>query len=673
MQPCEIGRLASAEAEHDAAHLKAWKSWTKQQAELRAQIERLVAEDLAQREPTVEDVEEGCTTAQIMSLCASPTGWMHIEQALATWLDPIRKAAEERAAEALLATAERQPARPSALVTAAELARRETAKLASSAPTRERLVRSAGNRKADWAAITRVEYDDKGAAEEELWEEELRLARNGELFLASERERATWQSTWTATWTAAWTPGNVSERRTGRAKDEPCASRGLEEEGPPMPVSRADDLAYPDDETRERLLEHDDLWQLDTVEREQLAWLWLHSKFGTMYERLAGLCEQYERACREKLQLQQQMHLRVLRRARLVGMTRSAFTQYAPLVAALECQVVVVDDAAEALESHTLIAITPSLTHLILCGDRQQVHPRSSVARLARTFRLPTSMFERLLVLRDKSHAAADMGGRLTLQHRLPAALSRLLRPLYPLAEAVGGATAAGPSSKGGVKGVERAVYMLKHTKPESVEASSRSRCNVHEAKFCAAFALYLMRQGYAPRQMTVLAPYCGQLLTVQRELRALGVPGLEQVVTSLIDAYHGEENDIVLLSLVRSPPAALAGAVPGVEKPPQGALGLVGSEPRMGAALSRARLGLYVIGNAEALAADSKLWEVLLRYLNEGGAVGAFLPLQATRTETGKRALVRSGDDFDGVVGEWEQRLAEQHASAEKTVGSVV
>ena len=598
---------------------------------------------------------------------------MHIEQALATWLDPVRKAAEERAAEALLATAERQPARPSALVTAAELARRETAKLASSAPTRERLVRSAGNRKADWAAITRVEYDDKGAAEEELWEEELRFACNGDLFLASERERSTW--------TAAWMPGHVSERRAGRTKDEPC-SRGLEEEGLPMPVSRADDLAYPDDETRERLLEHDDLWQLDTVEREQLAWLWLHSKFGAMYERLAGLCEQYERACREKLQLQQHMHLRVLRRARLVGMTRSALTQYAPLVAALECEVVVVDDAAEALESHTLIAITPSLTHLILCGDRQQVHPRSSVARLARTFRLPTSMLERLLVLRDKSHAAADMGARLTLQHRLPATLSRLLRPLYPMAEAVGGATAAGPPSnshaagppsKGGVKGVERAVYMLKHSKPESVEASSRSRCNVHEAKFCAAFALYLMRQGYVPQQITVLAPYCGQLLTVQRELRALRVPGLEQVVTSLIDAYHGEENDIVLLSLVRSPPAALAGAVPGADKPPQGTLGLVGSEPRMGAALSRARLGLYLIGNAEALAADSKLWEVLLRYLNEGGAVGAFLPLQATRTETGKRALVRSGDDFDGVVGEWEQRLAEQHASAEKTDGTVV
>lgn len=123
-------------------------------------------------------------------------------------------------------------------------------------------------------------------------------------------------------------------------------------------------------------------------------------------------------------------------------------------------------------------------------------------------------------------------------------------------------------------------------------------------------------------------------------------------MLTSTIDAYQGDENDIVLLSLVRSPPAAL----PGAEKPPTGSLGLVGAEPRVGMALSRARLGLYVIGNADALALDAKLWEVLLRYLNESGAAGAFLPLQATRTETGKRALVRSGDDFDGVVGEWEK-----------------
>ena len=48
-------------------------------------------------------------------------------------------------------------------------------------------------------------------------------------------------------------------------------------------------------------------------------------------------------------------------------------------------------------------------------------------------------------------------------------------------------------------------------------------------------------------------------------------------------------------------------------------------------------------------------------------------------RSEATMGGLLRLGcchcdrDDFDGVVGECEQRLAEQHASAEKTVGSVV
>ena len=76
-----------------------------------------------------------------------------------------------------------------------------------------------------------------------------------------------------------------------------------------------------------------------------------------------------------------------------------------------------------------------------------------------------------------------------------------------------------------------------------------------------------------------------------------------------------------------------------------------------MAVALSRARRGLYIVGNAEALTAASSLWQGVLRVLREGDAYGTFLSLLATRTETGKRALVRSGNDFDGVVGEPEMR----------------
>ena len=85
----------------DEAEQKARKTLTKQQRELRAQIEELAAQ-LQQREPTADDVEEVGTTAQIMSLCAAPDGWLDIEEALQCWLQPVRDAAQERAAELLL-------------------------------------------------------------------------------------------------------------------------------------------------------------------------------------------------------------------------------------------------------------------------------------------------------------------------------------------------------------------------------------------------------------------------------------------------------------------------------------------------------------------------------------------------------------------------------------------
>jgi hypothetical protein len=122
-------------------------------------------------------------------------------------------------------------------------------------------------------------------------------------------------------------------------------------------------------------------------------------------------------------------------------------------------------------------------------------------------------------------------------------------------------------------------------------------------------------------------------------------------VRTSSIDAFRGEQSDVVLLSLVRSQPTAAAASA--------WELGALGSETRVAMALSRARRGLFIVGNAEALAAESSLWAAVVRVLREGDACGNFLSLHATRTGTGKRALVRSGDDFDGVVGEAEKARA--------------
>ena len=158
-----------AEEKEDEAEAKARRTLAKQQRALRAEIEALAAQ-LQQREPTADDVEEVANTAQIMSLCAAPDGWLDIEEALQLWLQPVRDAAQERTADLLMAGGG-AAGRQRRLVTGAADERAGGAKREEGA--KKRLVRAAGNRAADWAAVTRVEFADEDGEADEEWEAEL--------------------------------------------------------------------------------------------------------------------------------------------------------------------------------------------------------------------------------------------------------------------------------------------------------------------------------------------------------------------------------------------------------------------------------------------------------------------------------------------------------------------
>jgi len=238
----------------------------------------------------------------------------------------------------------------------------------------------------------------------------------------------------------------------------------------------------------------------------------------------------------------------------------------------------------------------------------------------------------------------------LTAQCRIPPQLARLLSPLYPSMTShplAASASAAVPA----VHGIDRPVFFLQHEKPESVDAATGSRCNIHEAGFVAALALYLMRQGHTPASLAILTPYAGQAALISRELRAQKEEGqttlggaAADVRVSTVAQFEGQEADVVLLSLVRSNE--------------QGRLGLAALPQTVAAALSRAKAACYVVGNAALLRAHSPLWEKVLSQLHEHKvSLGDFLPLQATRDDTGRQALVRSAADFKGVATEFERR----------------
>ena len=115
------------------------------------------------------------------------------------------------------------------------------------------------------------------------------------------------------------------------------------------------------------------------------------------------------------------------------------------------------------------------------------------------------------------------------------------------------------------------------------------------------SFCMYLLRQGYLPQQIAILTMYTGQLLELRRVIRKctsnpdvstgtdpqLGPTFVHPTVAKLravrvcsVDNFQGEENDIVLLSLVRSNN--------------EHKIGFLSEENRICVSLSRAKFGMY-------------------------------------------------------------------------------
>jgi superfamily I DNA and/or RNA helicase len=79
-----------------------------------------------------------------------------------------------------------------------------------------------------------------------------------------------------------------------------------------------------------------------------------------------------------------------------------------------------------------------------------------------------------------------------------------------------------------------------------------KSKYNPEEAKIILNFAAYLIANLYLPEQITILTLYTGQLISIKDLLRKQ-FQHVTGVTLSTVDSYQGEENDIILLSLVRS------------------------------------------------------------------------------------------------------------------------
>ncbi|KAH8816936.1 P-loop containing nucleoside triphosphate hydrolase protein [Xylogone sp. PMI_703] len=326
---------------------------------------------------------------------------------------------------------------------------------------------------------------------------------------------------------------------------------------------------------------------------------------------------------------------------KIIGCTTTGLSKYRGLLTALNPRILLIEEAAETLEGTIIASMFQSIQQLILVGDHQQLQAHCNIPALQyHPYNLGVSMFERLI----NNSIEYTMLNR---QRRMIPDIRKLLciepYPFYPNLEdhpAVLDRVQNRPPIPG-MGGKD--TYFFHHTWPESINPDL-SRYNLDEAEMVVGFYNYLILNGIKHSQISILTFYNGQrkaILKCLRNHRNIGSNTYFNVFT--IDSYQGEENDVILLSLVRSNEYLN--------------IGFLENKNRLVVALSRARRGLYIFGNAITLSAsecaqDKKLWEPLLTDMAKQGHLDVDAGLPITCTNHGIVTEIREADQWRNLAG---------------------
>ena len=375
------------------------------------------------------------------------------------------------------------------------------------------------------------------------------------------------------------------------------------------------------------ILKATNVWELSQEDREILFKYWVELIINTTGLVMKSYAEQYLARTKDLEAISNGVDLYYLESAAVIGMTTTGAAKNSKLLSQLKPRVIIVEEAAEVLEAHILTSLCSSVEHLIMIGDHQQLRPSNAVFSLAKLYNLNLSLFERL-VINGVQHVT------LNCQHRMRPEISKVMKIIYPVLTDHDNVKEY-PS----VRGVTKNTFFISHDHLEDdLIQDTTSRSNTHEANMVVQLTLYLLKQGYEQSEITLLTFYNGQKHLLNRLLEEK-VENHDIRVTS-VDKFQGEENRIVILSVVR-----------GNERD---YIGHCAVDNRVCVAFSRAREGFFVIGNEQRLRiagrnTASKLWNKILSCFKESNSIGTALPL-CCPTHNHIVTLVSNIEDFEAI-----------------------
>lgn len=350
-----------------------------------------------------------------------------------------------------------------------------------------------------------------------------------------------------------------------------------------------------------------DMWSIPSEHRGPV-YRYIQRQFkDRLKDKFRTLAFQYCKASQEAKIGTWEIDYNYLKESRVIGMTTTGLSKYRGLFQSLQPKVVLIEEAAETLEAPIAVGCFQSLEHLVLVGDHQQLRAHCNDDELAgKPWYLGVSLFERLI--RNKVEFA-----QLNVQRRMIPEIRRCLQPIYDtLSDHSDVMNRAPVPGMGGTNS-----YFFTHKWRETTD-SQMSKTNVEEADLIVGFFNYLVQNSLKPSDITVLTFYNGQRKLILRKLRERRQSQEDFFKVVTVDSYQGEENQVVLLSLVRSNVHAN--------------IGFLRVENRVCVALSRAQRGFFIFGDGPNLCKSSLLWWHVIQTMGTPGKVpcrlGFHLPL---------------------------------------------
>lgn len=256
---------------------------------------------------------------------------------------------------------------------------------------------------------------------------------------------------------------------------------------------------------------------------------------------------------------------------------------------------VLIDESTQATEPECLIPIVKGAKQVVLVGDHCQLGPVIMCKKAAKAG-LSRSLFERLVMLGTRPI-------RLQVQYRMHPCLSE-----FPSNTFYEGTLQNGVTKDDRIMSIdfpwpylEAPMMFYNSVGQEEYSASGTSYLNRTEADLVEKIVTRLLKSGVMPQLIGVVTPYEGQRAFCVNHMQRAGNwrPELyKKIEVASVDSFQGREKDFIILSCVRS-------------NDHQG-IGFLNDPRRLNVALTRARCGLIIIGNAKVLS-KQPLWNLLL------------------------------------------------------------